>query len=298
MELLGATTRLALASIIALFLVSACSSEFFSGVASSGDKIVPNYPPLPNLPFHRKLNLEGVVRVGHRGAAGYCPENTLSAFRKAVQMEAQMIEFDVRLSQDHRYVVMHDDRLDRTTNGQGLLAEHPYVGDVDQLDAGSWFSEAFAGERVPTMPQVLEWVKEQPVAALVHVKQPGMSKEISRTIQELNLRGKIAILSEDPNELDRFKASEPEVPTILSNTSGLSEEEILRRLREGKHQGALLSLKQLDRALAERLHAEGFIVGVYGVESVGDIRTALERGAGMVLSKYPDRIQSLLSRSR
>src|ERR687886_149382 len=76
--------------------------------------------------------------TGHRGAAGYAPENTMPAFEKALATGADVIEFDVHLSRDGRCVVIHDDRLERTTDGQGLVWEHSW-SELKKLDAGSWF---------------------------------------------------------------------------------------------------------------------------------------------------------------
>ena len=88
--------------------------------------------------------------VGHRGAAGHAPENTLAGLRKAVELGATWVEFDVVLTGDGVPVLLHDDTLERTTNGRGSIAETA-LADVRSLDAGSWFSERFAGERVPTL---------------------------------------------------------------------------------------------------------------------------------------------------
>lgn len=93
--------------------------------------------------------------IAHRGAPQVAPENTLASLRQAKAMGAQWTEFDVRLTQDHQSVIFHDDELHRTTNGTGFLAETHYSV-LSQLDAGSWFSSKFQGERVPTLAQYLQ----------------------------------------------------------------------------------------------------------------------------------------------
>ena len=94
------------------------------------------------------------VVAAHRGASRYAPENTLSACEKAMSMGAMAIELDVHLTSDGQLVVIHDARVDRTTSGTGGVAELSAV-EVAALDAGSWRSPEFAGERVPTLEQVL-----------------------------------------------------------------------------------------------------------------------------------------------
>jgi len=91
---------------------------------------------------------------GHRGACAYAPENTLAAFKLALEMGADGIELDVTLTQDGVPVIIHDGAVDRTTNGKGLINQMAY-DQVKQLDAGSWFNEKFRGEKIPTLEQVL-----------------------------------------------------------------------------------------------------------------------------------------------
>jgi glycerophosphoryl diester phosphodiesterase len=93
--------------------------------------------------------------IAHRGASGTAPENTLAAFRAAAVAGARWVEFDAVLTQDGRPVVFHDDNLDRTSDGQGPIAETPFEI-VKHLDAGSWFDRRFAGELIPTLEEVLE----------------------------------------------------------------------------------------------------------------------------------------------
>lgn len=98
-----------------------------------------------------------MICIAHRGASGYAPENTMAAFKKAVAMGADMIEFDVQLTRDQKVVVIHDYTLDRTTDGDGLVNDHT-LEEIQAFDAGSWFGVEYSGERVPTLDMVLEWL--------------------------------------------------------------------------------------------------------------------------------------------
>jgi len=93
------------------------------------------------------------IVIGHRGASALAPENTLTAVRRAVEGGAQAVEVDVLISHDGKAVCIHDTTLQRTTNGSGFVADHT-VRELKDLDAGSWFSEEFRGERIPTLDQV------------------------------------------------------------------------------------------------------------------------------------------------
>lgn len=93
--------------------------------------------------------------VAHRGSRINRPENTLTAFEEAIRVGADGIELDVHLSKDGEVVVIHDETVDRTTNGSGRV-RHLTIAELKELDAGSWFDAAFAGEKIPTLLEVLE----------------------------------------------------------------------------------------------------------------------------------------------
>ena len=116
-------------------------------------KIVGN--PAKNL---NRIDVQSKL-FAHRGAKSFAPENTLSAFKKAVESGADGIELDVHLSQDGFIVVMHDENVDRTTNGKGEIKELS-LSEIKKLDAGSWFDEKFKDEKVPTLEEVLETLHE------------------------------------------------------------------------------------------------------------------------------------------
>jgi glycerophosphoryl diester phosphodiesterase len=95
------------------------------------------------------------LNVAHRGASAYAPENTLAAFAKACDLGADVLELDVHLTRDGQVVVMHDERVDRTTDGHGEIRSMT-LDEIRGLDAGRWFGTSSAGERVPTLQEVLE----------------------------------------------------------------------------------------------------------------------------------------------
>jgi glycerophosphoryl diester phosphodiesterase len=111
--------------------------------------------------------------IGHRGAAGRAPENTLAGLRRARELGCNWVEFDVRLTADGGLVLCHDAELDRTTDGSGAVAEHTSAA-IGRLDAGSRFSPAFAGEKVPTLDEALALCRELRLGANIEMKAaPG-----------------------------------------------------------------------------------------------------------------------------
>src|SRR2546425_7048517 len=109
--------------------------------------------------------------VGHRGAAALAPENTIAAFEAGLRAGVDAIEFDGQRTADGVPVVLHDDTLDRTTDGRGPLRERRF-DEVRGLDAGSHFSPAFAGERIPSLDDLLRWASGRVVDLVLELKQP------------------------------------------------------------------------------------------------------------------------------
>ena len=107
--------------------------------------------------------------IGHRGAAAAAPENTLASIRKAKELGASWIEFDVKLTRDGQAILFHDDRLERTTDGRGAVAATT-LAEIKRLDAGSWFGPAFRGEPVPTFDEALMLCAELGLGINVEIK--------------------------------------------------------------------------------------------------------------------------------
>jgi glycerophosphoryl diester phosphodiesterase len=120
--------------------------------------------------------------IAHRGASGYAPENTLASINLAIEMGCDAIEFDVQLTSDEQLVVCHDFTVDRTTNGLGEIKNLTLV-DIKKLDAGSWFSEKFAGEQIPTLEEVLNLV---PNDLFLHIEIKKTSTDDRNIEKKLN----------------------------------------------------------------------------------------------------------------
>jgi len=120
--------------------------------------------------------------LAHRGARKLAPENTLAALRRAAELGAPWVEFDVKLSADGELLLMHDDLLDRTTNGSGPVAAMRWK-DLAKLDAGSWFGRKFAGEKVPTFMAAVTLLGKLKLGANIEIKPcPGREEETGRAV--------------------------------------------------------------------------------------------------------------------
>jgi glycerophosphoryl diester phosphodiesterase len=115
--------------------------------------------------------------IGHRGAKAYAPENTLESIKTAASLGIEWVELDVKLTRDNVPIIFHDEDLERTTNGSGKVAETSY-DDIQQLEAGSWFADSFAGIKIPTLEEAVDVLLQHNLGLNLEIKPcPGREKE-------------------------------------------------------------------------------------------------------------------------
>lgn len=152
--------------------------------------------------------------IGHRGASAYAPENTLSAFERAVALGADGVELDAKLTADGQIVVIHDQTLERTTNGAGKVRQKT-LAELRGLDAGSWFGAAFAGELIPTLEQVLETVGGKILVdiELTNYATPfdPLPERAAELVRRMGLQDRVIFTSFFPTNLYRARRVLPQV---------------------------------------------------------------------------------------
>lgn len=123
--------------------------------------------------------------IAHRGASGYAPENTLIAFKKAKELGINWVEFDVMLTSDGEVIVIHDETLDRTTNAKGNVIDFSFE-QIKTFDAGSWFDPRFSNARVPSLREVIEFLRVHNMSANIEIKaQEGMEEITVKKVLEI-----------------------------------------------------------------------------------------------------------------
>ncbi|MFZ3070119.1 MAG: glycerophosphodiester phosphodiesterase family protein [Anaerolineaceae bacterium] len=159
----------------------------------------------------------------HRGASALAPENTLAAFRLARQLGADGIELDVMLSADDRLVVIHDDTVDRTTNGSGKVAGMPYAA-LRELDAGAHFGSAFRGEQLPTLTEVYEELGGKLLinVELKNYSHPfdALTRHVIALTERFNLQDSVLLSSFNPTNLSRARHINPKLQLGLLTSPG------------------------------------------------------------------------------
>ena len=238
------------------------------------------------------MEIDAPIRViAHRGFSGRAPENTLVAIRRAIETGADMVEIDVTMTADGHVILLHDETLDRTTDGLGVPTEMT-LDEIQRLDAGSWFSPEFAGERIPTLTKALEMVKDR-ILINVEIKSEavvhGVVPQVAALINEHGMIDQVVVSSFSPEALRLMKVTDPAVVTAsLFNKELHAGRDPLEILQEVGARGYNISAKRVTEAVIERCHRHDIPVSVYTVNEPEEMRRLMEMGVDAVFTDSPD----------
>jgi glycerophosphoryl diester phosphodiesterase len=241
--------------------------------------------------------------IAHRGSSGCAPENTLAAFRRAIADGADGIELDVRMTKDGELIILHDQRVNRTTNGRGKVSNLTSA-EIQQLDAGSWYAKQFAGERIPTLRAVFELLddgRDLPKHFLlnIEVKTDGqiqsrtrLAESLAHVLREGHGVGRTVVSSFDHRFLKRFHELAPAIRIgalyVPVRDFGKKPSRMCGAL------GATIfvcSKAQLNRRIAADVLEAGLGLACYGVNMRQDAMKVLALGAGILITDYPKEIR-------
>ena len=224
-----------------------------------------------------------MLSIGHRGAAGHEPENTLRGVACAMRLGADCIEVDVQLV-DGELIVFHDDTLERTTNGSGALVDHSFSA-LRELDAGS-------GEKIPTLGEVLDLIDAR-LGLNIELKGPGCVAPVTKLVSDYQdrqpaWRGKILLSSFDEEQTAQLADCERNFELGILFES--DTEAALERAKAFNASAIHPSMTQVTPELVSDSHAAGIKVFVYTVNEPEDIAAMRELNVDGVFSDYPDRV--------
>jgi glycerophosphoryl diester phosphodiesterase len=236
--------------------------------------------------------------MGHRGAAASAPENTLASIRKAAELGATWVEFDVMLTGDGRPVLFHDDNLKRLTGLDAQMAVTPYAK-VKSLDVGGWFAAEFAGERIATLEAALDLLWQLGLKANIEIKPtPGRDIETALAVLEVTA----AAIGQDrpPPMISSFSRMSLAAARVLQ--PGWPRALIAFKL-PADWPTALealgcasfhLSARILSRALVTQIKNLGYLVAAFTVNQPRRARELIGRGVDCLISDAPQRIEAAL----
>ncbi len=249
--------------------------------------------------------LSGLPRpaiIAHRGASAYAPENTLAAFKMALQQGADGIELDAKLSADGHVVVIHDQTVDRTTPAKGLVREH-IMADLHKMDAGSHFDVAFMGEPIPTLEEVFKAVG-QLTYINVELTNYGSSfddlpEKVAGLVKQNKLGQRVFFSSSNIFTLMRIHKLLPEVPIGLITKPGWRGS-LMRTIPSllVDYQSLHPELGDVTPELVQANHQKGRKVIVYTVNKEQDIQRMFEAGVDGIFTDDPQLARSVLEKMR
>lgn len=238
-----------------------------------------------------------IVNFAHRGASAVCPENTMSAFRTALELGATGIETDVQMTQDGRLVLIHDETINRTTGGQGFIKDKTN-SELEKEDAGAWFSAAYTAERIPLLEELLDLLREKDTILNIEFKNgiilyPGMEEKVIRLVREFDMSERVIFSSFNHYSLAHAKQLAPDIRTGILYMEGL--------YRPWDYAASLG---------ADALHANHYAVlpefvaeakkhgKSYHPFTVNDpdrMKQLIQAGVDGIITDYPDRLAELLA---
>ena len=241
------------------------------------------------------MHAQGPWVIAHRGYSAHYPENTLCAFEAAIEAGADVIELDVGLSADRVPMVLHDDTLERTTNGHGPLAAHTAT-ELAALDAGGWFAPECAGERIPTLQTVLERIgarvvldlELKPSAFEEPAPDDALEGQVHALVGRLGLLGSVIVSSFEHGFLTRTREL---AAALLYDTPPA---DAAARCREHSALFCAPNAAHVTYPDIQRLTEAGIRTVPYTVDHEGTMQRLLEWGAGGIFTNEPARLRRVL----
>ncbi|MGI6543014.1 MAG: glycerophosphodiester phosphodiesterase [Limnochordia bacterium] len=237
--------------------------------------------------------------IAHRGFSAIAPENTLLAFQKARDVGADGIEIDVHLTGDGEVVVLHDEKVNRTTNGSG------YVGDmtlaqVQELDAGSWFSAEAAGQRIPTLEQVCAFVADwggwfNIEIKTTHRRYDGIEQKVLDLIRAYNIVDQVFISSFNHESLRLVRELDPSIATAALYSEQLHEP--WNYVKTFSANALHPAHRTVTAEVVSKAHAAGIAVRPWTIDDLEAGRMFFNYGVDAIITNRPDLMLQVLGRA-
>lgn len=232
--------------------------------------------------------------IAHRGASGHAPENTLAAYQRAVELGATFIETDLQVTRDGQFVAMHDETLERTTNGCGEVQDCK-LSELRNVDAGLWFDREFMGQRIPTLDEIFEFSRNRDVVFYLELKYAavaGMDHALAAALRKAESMPRMIVISFDPATLAPLRRIDPSIMTGL----------LLEEVAPDSIQAALdLGVRQLcpkssclSAKLVQEAHRADLQVVTWTVNSAVEMRSIIATGVDGIMTDFPDRLRAVI----
>lgn len=227
-----------------------------------------------------------MIIIGHRGAMGYEPENTLLSFKKAMELNVDMIELDVHVCKTGELVVIHDDKVNRTTNGRGYVAEKT-LNELKKLDAGK-------GEKIPILKEVLDLINKQ-TKINIELKGKNTAKPVSDIIEKYVKEKQwdyddFLVSSFNYNELEKFHGLNPKIR--IGIIVDKKHDNSLKLAKKLNTYSIHPSIKLINKEFINKAHKVNLKVLVWTVNNSNNIKKMESLGIDGIFTNYPDKINT------
>lgn len=239
-----------------------------------------------------------VINYAHRGASGYYPENTMIAFEKAISMNATGIETDIQMTKDGVLVLIHDEKVDRTTDKTGFVKDYTYK-ELSKLDAGSYFSKEFKRARIPTLEELLEFSRDKNICLDLELKSniilyPDIEKNVVDMVYKYNMENKVIISSFNHYALVEVKKISKKVKIGLLYVAGLYHpEKYAKSLNAEAIHPYYFAVN--NPKVVENVKKAKIIINPYTIDDEFYMKQFIDFGVNGIITNYPDELSKIIS---
>jgi glycerophosphoryl diester phosphodiesterase len=238
--------------------------------------------------------------IAHRGASGEAPENTLAAFRLALDQGADMIELDLHQSEDGALVVCHDFKLQRTAHSRKSIKQLT-LKELKRLEVGRWFHPRFSGEPIPTLEEVMTLVQSR-ARINIEIKRgspfyPNIEKRLVELLESFRAIESVLVSSFDDQALEAIRALNPKIPIGLLAEKG-SIQQLIRKAETLSASSLNLTVRLVTPTLVQVAHHRRLQVFAYTINQVRLMNYYLIMGVDGLFTNFPERLAQLLKRQK
>lgn len=233
----------------------------------------------------------------HRGASGTFPENTIPAFKEAASLPVHGVEFDVHMTADHELVVIHDEKINRTSNGKGYVKDLT-LDELRAFDFGSWFAPEFAGTTIPTLREVLEVFRSTNHVLNIELKSDifpyeGMVQKVIALIEEYQLASRVILSSFDHGAIQLSKQLAPSIVTATLFMEVLVNP--VQYIQNVPADGLHILFPAAVRPSMREVFESGIPVRTFTVNDEQYARLLQQAGVQAIFTDYPEKMYALFS---
>lgn len=239
------------------------------------------------------------LNIAHRGFSGKYPENTMVAFRKAVEAGCDGIETDLHMTKDGIMVICHDETIDRTTNGSGFIRDYTYK-ELCKFDAGIKFNREFEGEKIPSIDEFLDYVKDKNLLVNLELKNDiipykELEKKVIDKVHEFKLEKSAILSSFNHYSMIRAKQYDNNIKTgLLYEATLYNAHEYIKTVGADALHPFFPSV--MDDKIVNDIKKNGIMINAYTVNEEEHMKRLIELEIDGIITNYPDKLESILKK--